>query len=383
MRKQLQNSSSESAWEDLARESQFQKAEIRRAKTQMKDELSVLAQSISNFEHEIQQLKQSRTHRSNMLQQWIFAQTKVFDAHGRQRDMLEIFKTNFPDFPPSGAGDCAMPKMLNYAYGNSLEPLCVGEYWWGESPKGLIRRKDEFYGACSGKCKPILGFMLQGLDVNQSRVESEIEKITSIKILYEDEHLIAVDKPSGLLSEPGLVSDSSVVSLIATLYPHRPKVLIVHRLDMATSGVLVLAFDELTQKELQRQFANREVKKEYVAVLNGLIAHDQGNIELPLRADLTNRPYQVVDFEDGKTSSTVYRVVSRENGKTRIKFFPLTGRTHQLRVHSAHKDGLNVPICGDSLYGSSGERLLLHARKLKFTHPITKRVITITSKVPF
>ncbi len=382
-RKLLREAENIDMLDDLSKESKFQKSQIKQAKILSKREIDAIAQKITEIQTNTKELKQLRTFLSNSLQAWIFSQCLVFNAKGYKSDLVEIFSTTPSGIAPSGAGDCAMPKMLNYAYQHSLTPLCVGEFWVGESPRSIIRRDGEFYGACSGKCKPILGFMLDGLKVDKNPLSGVGESFYELEILYKDEDLIAINKPSGLLSQPGLVSEASVVSLLVKLYPELGNVLVIHRLDMDTSGVLLFALNAQAQKDLQRQFAQREVQKEYIAVLDGVVKQTHGHINLPLIADYENRPYQVVDHNAGKPSHTIFTVLGIEDCKTRVKFYPQTGRTHQLRVHSAHPEGIGVAICGDPLYGTKGERLLLHASKLKFEHPSTQKTIRITCPPPF
>jgi tRNA pseudouridine32 synthase/23S rRNA pseudouridine746 synthase len=264
-----------------------------------------------------------------------------------------------------------------------MRPIAMAEFWYGDSPKGEVRKHGQFYPACVGRCGPILGFMLQGLNVEPNPKEEKSSAFDSIRIICEDDYMIAVDKPSGLLSAPGKVSDVCVQTVLRKIRPESERYFVVHRLDMDTSGVLLLAKDEETYKRLQSMFAGREMKKEYVALLNGVVRDDGGEITLPLSADYVNRPCQKVDFEKGKPAVTVYEVISRRGEETLIRFRPHTGRTHQLRVHSAHNLGLGAPIKGDSLYGTPSDRLYLHAESLTFVHPVTGCDVVIRSECPF
>jgi tRNA pseudouridine32 synthase/23S rRNA pseudouridine746 synthase len=225
--------------------------------------------------------------------------------------------------------------------------------------------------------------MLQGMSVEPNPMEKKSQTADSIHIIYEDDYMIAVDKPSGLLSAPGKVSDVCVRTVLRKIHQEAEHYFVVHRLDMDTSGVLLLAKDEKTYKRLQSMFAGREMKKEYVALISGVVKENCGVITLPLSADYVNRPCQKVDFEKGKSATTVYEVISRKSGETLIRFRPQTGRTHQLRIHSAHSLGLGAPIKGDSLYGTPSDRLYLHAESLTFVHPVTGCDVVIRSECPF
>ena len=324
-------------------------------------------------------MKEERKRRSAALQRWLFEQFKVSNGNGCEKSLLDIFAAHSGIIPPGGAGECAAPKLLQYAYRNALTPVAVAEFWVGESPAGEVRRDGCFYGACKSKCEPILGFMLQGLDVEENALEKGGD-INCINIVYEDEYLVVVDKPSGVLSVPGIMGGTSVQQWLRDTMRSND-IYVAHRLDMATSGLLVAAKSMDVYKELQRQFAGREVEKRYTAILDGMPAKSEGVIELPLAADYDNRPRQKVDHVNGKPAETRYRVVGTvELGGRRcavVCFEPITGRTHQLRVHAAHKDGLDCPIAGDALYGTVGERLMLHASRITLVHPSSKEKIVL------
>ena len=321
--------------------------------------------------------KTERKSRSQALQHWLFSHFIMLNANGEKRNLLDIFSDTPLKFPPSGAGECCAPKLLQYAYLNGLRPVRIAEFWWGDSPKKEIRHHLHFYPACRGRCLPILSFMMQGLNVEDDpqRTYGHGE----LKMIYEDDHIIVVDKPSGMLSVPGKLSRTSVQSL---LQEKNPDILLCHRLDMDTSGLIVAAKDEATYKHIQKQFLDRTVKKRYRAIVipkdtNRFHIGDKGTIDLPLASDYMERPCQIVDFENGKRAITEWRVESIINNQSSINqevtllLIPHTGRTHQLRVHCASPLGLNSPIKGDPLYGQRADRLHLYAVYLEFTHPAT------------
>ena len=368
----------------LVRESQFQKAELKRAVARWQQQIAECEAAVAPFKESVAAMKEERKRRSAALQRWLFEQFMVLNAHGCEKSLLDIFAAHSGIIPPGGAGECAAPKLLQYAYLNSLTPIAVAEFWVGESLQGEVRRDGCFYGACKSKCEPILGYMLQGLDVEENALEKGGD-ISSVKIVFEDEHIVVVDKPSGVLSVPGIMGGTSVQQWLREEYLHSNELFVVHRLDMATSGLLVAAKSMEVYKELQRQFAGREVKKQYTAILEGVPQKNEGVIELPLAADYDTRPRQKVDSVNGKPAVTRYRVVGAVERDGRqcavVCFEPVTGRTHQLRVHAAHKDGLNCPIVGDALYGTLNERLMLHASCISFVHPVEKEPVILESNL--
>ena len=370
----------------LVRESQFQKAELKRATARWQQQIAECEATVAPFKELVAAMKEERKRRSAALQRWLFEQFKVLNACGCEKSLLDIFAAHSGIVPPGGAGECAAPKLLQYAYLNSLTPIAVAEFWVGASPAGEVRRDGCFYGACKSKCEPILGFMLQGLDVEENALEKGCD-ISNINIVYEDEHIVVVDKPSGVLSVPGIMGGTSVQQWLRDEYLHTNELFVAHRLDMATSGLLVAAKSMELYKELQRQFAGREVKKEYTAILDGVPVDGEGVIDLPLAADYDNRPRQKVDYVAGKPAVTRYRVIDTVERDGRlcaaVCFEPVTGRTHQLRVHAAHKDGLDCPIVGDALYGAAAERLMLHASRITFVHPVGKELMTLECKAVF
>ena len=357
--------------EQLIRESQFQKAELKRQKQYWKDHLASLQAEVEVFETEIERLKAERKTRSAALQQWLFKQLRMLNARGEERDLCNLFKDTVQKTPPAGAGECAAPKLLQYAYRNGWQPLAMAEFWWGDSPKNEIRRHGYYYPACKGKCGPILKHMLQGLHVEENPLETDMHRDTELETMYEDEWLSVVNKPAGMLSVPGKSDIDSVYGRVRRMYPEATGPMIVHRLDMATSGLILIAKTKEVHQNLQAQFKNRTVCKRYVAWLDGIVEKKEGHIELPLRPDPEDRPRQVVDAVHGKPAVTDYTVLHYDSGRTFISFIPKTGRTHQLRVHSAHPLGLNAPIVGDELYGKRADRLYLHAEYLGFIHPVS------------
>ena len=369
--------------EQLIRESQFQKAELKRQKQYWKDHLASLQAEIEVYETGIERLKEERKTRSVTLQQWLFKQFRMLNARGEERDLCDLFTDTVQKTPPAGAGECAAPKLLQYAYRNGWQPLAMAEFWWGDSPKNEIRRHGYYYPACKGKCGPILKHMLQGLHVEENPLEADVHRDTELEIVYEDEWLSVVNKPAGMLSVPGKSDVDSVYGRVRRMYPEATGPMIVHRLDMATSGLILIAKTKKVHQNLQAQFKNRTVCKRYVAWLDGIVKEKEGRIELPLRPDPEDRPRQVVDAVHGKPAVTDYTVLHYHLGRTFISFIPKTGRTHQLRVHSAHLLGLNAPIVGDELYGKKANRLYLHAEYLGFVHPVSGGYVEIEKESGF
>ena len=367
----------------MIRESQFQKAEYKRLEKRLKEEMQQQAEELENQEQLIRQLKQERKTRSAALQQKLFEQFRMLNAKGEVKDLCELFKDTPQGTPPAGTGECALPKLLQYAYQHRLKPLAMGEFWCGKSPKEEVRHEGHFYPSCKGKCAPILKHMLIGLQVAKNPLAENVHKNTEPEIVYEDEWLLVVNKPAGMLSVPGKEALNSVYQFLHERYPEATGPMLVHRLDMATSGLLLAAKDKDTHQVLQALFSGRQIKKRYTAILSGTVSSDEGVISLPLCPNLHDRPRQIVSFEHGKPAITRYKVLERKNGKTLIAFYPLTGRTHQLRVHAAHQQGLSCPIVGDELYGKRADRLYLHAAELSFTHPVSGKDITICREADF
>lgn len=366
---------------ELIKESQFEKAEFKRINKRFKEQELELKRDILFYEEQINSLKQERKERSASLQEWLFRQFKLYNSKGEKRDLVEIFHNFNKQLPPAGAGECAAPKMLQYAYINNLQPICMAEFWVGESPVGEVRHDGNFYPSCKGKCLPILTYMLQGVEIEE---EENTDLSSQLEIIYSDDYIIAVNKPSGMLSAPGKTGGESVEEI---LQKNNPDVKVIHRLDMATSGILLLAKDIHSYKAMQMLFASRKVEKQYEAIIEGIPQKKEGEISLPLSSDYQNRPAQKVDLGNGKEAITRYKVLeSYRHGErefSRLLLIPITGRTHQLRVHMAHKLSLGMPIVGDEIYGKSDQRLMLHAKSLIFIHPITQERIEIKHPSPF
>lgn len=385
---------SEDEQRKLIAESQFQKAELRRIKRRHNELITNIHSQLAHYDAEILRLKQLRRQSSEDLQQRVFTLFEVSNARGERKNLVEIFEQfynekeragyehKFSKLPPSGAGECCAPKLLQYAYDHNLKPLCMAEFWWGESPEGEVRHHGNFYPACRSKCLPILSFMLQGLDVEDNELAQQPED-TNLEVIWEDDSLMVVNKPAGLQSVPGKLLNYSVESIIRAMRPSLESPLVVHRLDMETSGLMLIAKTKDAHKNLQHQFATHTIQKCYVALLNGLLSTKNGIIDLPIRPNPDDRPRQIVDYEHSKPTITRYEVIGTDSGITRVLFYPLTGRTHQLRVHAAHKAGLGVPIVGDRLYGTPSTRLFLHAQSITFTHPVTGKKIKVERKADF
>ena len=443
--KRLQRNISPEENAELIRESQFMKAEMRRIKKRCEELEKPWKEKEQSLTDRIEQLKKQRKEASDDLQRWLFSQYKMRNAQGETKDLIEIFNDYNGQLPPAGSGDCCAPKLLQYAFENNLQPLCMAEFWWGASPKMEIRHHLNYYPACRGKCLPILGWMLSRrkdeggrtkeitpeiLDSNDSVQNSYTQYISpsslllrpssSKNILFEDPHLLVLNKPAGMLSVPGKTGEESVESMMREYLHDDVNPIIVHRLDMDTSGLMVVAKTKWTYTELQKQFLEHQVEKTYVALLEHMPEGKplKGTISLPLRPDIYDRPRQLVDWENGKEAITEFWITRKDEGRRRkeitseiqdtkdsvqntctqytspssflpppssirITLRPRTGRTHQLRVHCAHQEGLGVPIVGDALYGHRADRLYLHAETLSFIHPKTGERLTFTAPAPF
>lgn len=366
----------------LNKESQDQQRNYKRLAKQWKTQLEATQQQVNQLQREIDLLKAERKNKSAELQQQLFQQYTFLNQSGEEKSLLEIFETTALKLPPAGAGECAAPKLFQYAFKQGLKPIALAEFWWGESPKMEIRKHLHYYPACKSKCEPILGHMLKGIALDDNPIEEDVTKL-EIKTLFEDAHLLVINKPTGLLAVPGKNKKDSVAFRMKQRYPHATGPLVVHRLDMATSGLMLIAKTQEVHKALQSQFIKHTIKKRYVALLENNIDEKEGTIDLPLRVDLENRPHQLVCFDHGKSARTHWKVLSQEKGHTRVHFFPITGRTHQLRVHAAHQQGLNTPIVGDDLYGTKAHRLHLHAEYIQFIHPISNETVTFEYPADF
>ena len=385
---------------EMVKESQFMKAELRRLKKSLSEKTS-LETEYEAYQADILSLKQLRKTLSDALQQWLFSQFRMQNHEGESKDLLEIFRDaalrDYPQatiatsriaalkmVPPAGSGECCEPKLLQYAYSLGYKPLQMAMFWWGESPKEEIRHHLHFYPACNGKCKPILQWMLPASTFEPAAVDLSL--YNKVETLYEDREIAVIHKPEGLLSVPGKdAAQPSVHALMRSKYPEATGPLIVHRLDMSTSGVMMIAKTEFAYHRLQKVFLNHQIQKKYVAIISGKVIPEKGIISLPLMPDYLDRPRQIVDHELGKEAITEYEVLEPvDDSHLRIALYPKTGRTHQLRVHCAHQEGLKAPILGDPLYGNEkAARLHLHAEEITFEHPLTGKKMTITRKADF
>ena len=402
---------SEDEQREMIRESQYMKAELHRTKKRYAALLEAAEAEVEAYNRKIAELKSTRKRKSDHLQRWLFSQFTFLNAHGERSDLLSIFRNYYllhsPKsvlathyaamgeqitlFPPSGTGECCEPKLLQYAFTHGMRPVEMAMFWWGDPPKTEIRQHGQFYPACNGKCKPLLTWMLKGMNVAANVLEAESKQ--SIDIVYEDRDLAVIVKPSGMLTVPGRSKRLSVETILRQRWNDNDTPIIVHRLDMATSGLLVVARNRYAHKQLQAQFKERTIQKRYVALLstdllNRVGLPKEGTISLPMCADVLDRPRQIVDKNKGKTAITHYKIVgktplqdSHYSEAVKVELCPITGRTHQLRVHCAHSEGLACPILGDTLYGKRADRLYLHAEYLAFTHPTTGKPLSFESKL--
>jgi tRNA pseudouridine32 synthase/23S rRNA pseudouridine746 synthase len=366
----------------LAQESRADTAEERRLRAAQLDERAPLLETIRALEERRRTLQRRRGERSNELLEVLFAGYLLESARGERRSLRALFA---PASPPGGSGDCAAPKLFGHALRAGLRPVALAEFWWGPPSTGG-RRTGSYYPSCRGKCGPVLAHLLDGLPVEPAPIFGADEIAPDEpRTVFEDGWLLVVDKPVGLLSVPGRSGlRDSVLTRLRERHPGAEGPLLVHRLDLDTSGLMIAAKDPETHHALQRQFFGREIEKRYVAWLEGTVAGDRGTIDLALRVDIDDRPRQIHDPVHGKGALTEWTVLTRAGARTRVALQPRTGRTHQLRVHAAHPLGLSAPIVGDRLYGNAGdERLMLHAESLAFTHPRTQRRLTLDSPAPF
>lgn len=376
LRAEKRKTATPSAIEQFNKESQDKGILLKKMTQYWNYKLEDAKQNLEQFTNKINQLKEERKEKSAALQQQLFTEYAFLNKNKELKSLAEIFNGN----PPAGSGECAAPKLLHYAFQNNLKPIAMAEFWWGKSPKSEVRKHQQFYPACMGKCEPILKHMLSGIETDENPFEINPADGKELEIIFEDEHIIAVNKPAEFLSVPGKQVNDSAQTRIQSKYPNA---MIVHRLDMSTSGIILIGKNFESYKNLQAQFIKRKVKKRYVALLDGILTAKEGTIELPLRVDLDNRPNQVVCFEHGKPAKTEWKTIEIRNNQTLVHFHPITGRTHQLRVHAAHNLGLNCPIVGDDLYGTKANRLHLHAESITFIHPFSKEEMTIQVEIDF
>jgi tRNA pseudouridine32 synthase / 23S rRNA pseudouridine746 synthase len=360
-----------------------EKASLKQLKRKWDVNLNELQAQIDAFQEQIDALKEQRKNLSNALQQRLFSHYRFLNQYGTEKSLGEIFRLTANPVPPAGSGECAAPKLLHYAFQHQMTPISLAEFWWGASPKSEIRQHKKFYPACQNKCQPILAHMLDGLKLDDNPLLHNPAQGKEIDIIYQDEAIVVVNKPAEFLSVPGVNIQDSVYTRLQQMFSSDEGLFVIHRLDMSTSGLLVFALTRRANKSLQKQFITRGVEKRYLALLAGELQQSHGDIRLPLRGDLDDRPRQLVCFEHGKPADTHWQLIECRDGFSKVYLYPKTGRTHQLRVHCAHVEGLNLPIVGDDLYGSKGARLHLHAESLSFDHPYTKQRMTFTVDAEF
>lgn len=369
--------------DDLGKQSVAEKNALKYLKMAWDEKLAVKEQRLATLKHELSELKERRKTLSNALQHKLHRQYRFLNDLGEERDLVDIFANTTNPVPPAGAGECAAPKLLQYAFKHGFKPLALAEFWWGESPKSEVRQHKKFYPSCNSKCQPILGHMLQGMNVEPNPLAENWAEDKELEILYQDEAMVVVNKPSGLLSVPGKTIKDSAYTRLQAMFPDVEGPFVIHRLDMATSGILVFALTKRANKSLQKQFMARGVQKRYMALLEGELNDSEGDISLPMRGDPEDRPRQLVCFEHGKPAETHWQLIEFKNGRSKVYMYPKTGRTHQLRVHSAHHMGLNMPMVGDGLYGEKANRLHLHAEMLELDHPYSKERMSFHADCEF
>jgi tRNA pseudouridine32 synthase/23S rRNA pseudouridine746 synthase len=381
----LDTTTTDNGLKELAQQSVYDKWRLKDFTCQWQQSIGRLQTKLDGLNEHIAEVKLKRKTLSADLQNRIFSQYQFLNKDLVPKSLLDIFADTALKTPPAGAGECAAPKLLHYAFQHNLIPLALAEFWWGASPKSEVKKHQQFYPACIGKCQPILKHMLAGMQLDENPFLYNYAQGKSLDIVYQDEDILVINKPSEFLSVPGKDISDSVYSRINNQFPDATGPLIVHRLDMSTSGLMVLALNPQANKYLQKQFILRDVHKQYVALIEGLPHNDEGEIHLPLRGDLYDRPKQIVCYQNGKQAKTLWQVLERypQKNQTSILLTPHTGRTHQLRVHCAHALGLNMPIVGDDLYGTRASRLHLHAQSLKIKHPISKKIMTFKVDTKF
>ncbi|CZF84549.1 Ribosomal large subunit pseudouridine synthase A [Grimontia marina] len=371
------------ALDDLAKQSVAEKNTLKYLKMTWDEKILAIESQLSALTTDIEHAKQQRKTLSNALQNKLFEQYRFLNALGEEKSLKAIFAPTTNPTPPAGAGECAAPKLLHFAYKHGYTPLAMAEFWWGVSPKSEVRQHRKFYPSCHGKCHPILGHMLEGLTVDPNPLEQNWAEDKTLEVVYQDEAIVVVNKPSGMLSVPGKTIKDSAYTRVIKMFPDAEGPFVLHRLDQATSGLLVFALTCRANKSLQKQFITRGVEKRYIAMVEGVIEQEQGEINLPMRGDPDDRPRQLVCFEHGKPATTYWQLIEVKNGRSKLYMLPKTGRTHQLRVHCAHSKGLNMPMVGDVLYGEPDTRLHLHAEQLSFDHPYTHERMTFGAECRF
>ncbi|AIS57380.1 pseudouridine synthase [Vibrio coralliilyticus] len=369
--------------DELAKQSVAEKNVLKYLKLEWDEKIAVLQRELDELNTNLNALKEQRKTLSNTLQNKLFDNYRFLNIRGEEKSLNAIFKPTSAPVPPAGAGECAAPKLLQFAFKHDFKPLALAEFWWGVSPKSEVRQHGKFYPSCHSKCFPILGHMLEGMTVDDNPLEENWAEDKELEILFEDEAMVVVNKPSGLLSVPGKTIKDSAYTRLQQRYPDVEGPFVIHRLDMATSGLLVFALTKRANKSLQKQFISRSVQKRYIALLEGKVNQTSGQIELPMRGDPDDRPRQLVCFEHGKPAETYWELIESRDGRSKLYLYPKTGRTHQLRVHCAHHLGLNLPMVGDGLYGQRADRLHLHAQRLEIEHPYSKQPMTFEAECEF
>lgn len=362
--------------DDLSRQSVSEKITLKNLKQSWTDKSALKEQRLAELSAQLAALKHKYKSLSNALQHKLHKQYRFFNGHGQLRDLIDIFAPTSNPVPPAGSGECAAPKLLQFAYKHGFKPLAFAEFWWGTPHKSEVRQHKKFYPSCNSKCKPILEHMLQGLSVESNPLEKNWAEDKELEIVFQDDAMVVINKPSGLLSVPGKTIKDSAYTRLQTLFSNVEGPFLIHRLDMVTSGLLVFALTKRANKDLQKQFITRNVQKRYIALLEGELNQPDGDITLPLRGDPNDRPRQLVCNEHGKHAETHWQLIEVKEGRSKVYMYPKTGRTHQLRVHCAHHLGLNMPMVGDSLYGEKADRLHLHAERLELDHPYSKERMT-------
>ncbi|WP_448211738.1 pseudouridine synthase [Colwellia sp. MEBiC06753] len=364
----------------LSRESVQDKKQLAALKAYWQQRIKAAEEKLDEITNQLIQLKKARKKLSSSLQKRLFKQYQLLNINGEVKNLIELFQQTISPIPPAGSGDCAAPKLLQYAFNHQLTPITMAEFWWGNQPKSEIRKHQHFYPACQGKCLPILDHMLDGMDVDDNPLLINPASNLALTTVYQDQNIIVVNKPAGMLSVPGKSIEDSAYTRILQQHPGAT---VLHRLDMATSGLLVFALNTRAHKHLQQQFIDKTIEKRYIAQITGRLLQKEGQIDLPLIVDIEDRPRQKVCFTHGKPAKTRWQLISNTDTTTRLFLYPITGRTHQLRMHCAHPDGLNMPIIGDTLYGQPADRLHLHAQRLSFLHPITQEQLTFEAEPSF
>ncbi len=368
---------------DLALQSKELHIEFKKRKKELKNALEETCIALDQYKNRISEIEKMMKLQSDSMLEYIQNGYQFLNARGQLASLLELFANHQEGKPPSGAGDCAAPRLFQYAFQNKLKPIALAEFWWESEEKVELRYHKQYYPACRGKCLPILQHMLQGIEVDKPRLRSDFDSQIKLRVIYQDQELLVIHKPEGLPSVRGTQGLISVQEILEMEYREEFIPYLIHRLDMDTSGILLIAKNKEFYISMQQLFARKKVKKRYLALVDGIVKKESGIINLPLTADIENRPRQKVDHELGKKAETIWKKVKVKDKKTVVQLFPTTGRTHQLRVHCAHSEGLGLSILGDDLYGKAADRLYLHAEYIGFFHPFHQNWMEFESKISF